>query len=72
MRFVRRLVRNGNSMHVSLDPRLIAWLQWSPQQELIVEATLDREVRIRPRRVEDPTAPGIPMTLDLTVPGSGR
>lgn len=72
MRFVRRLSRNGNSMTVSLDPRLIAWLQWTPQQELVVEATLDRKVLISLRRPEEINAPGLPMTLDLTAPGSTR
>ena len=72
MRFVRRLVKNGNSFHVSLDPRMLAWLQWSPQEELVVEAPLDREVRIRRRQVESIGVPVQPMTLDLSVPGSGR
>jgi len=72
MRYVRRLVRNGNSLHVSLHPRMVDWLQWRPGDQFVVEATLDREVRIRRVRAEDLAAPMQPFTLDSAVPGAGK
>ena len=72
MRFLRRLVRHGNSMHVSFPPQLINWLQWDSRRGLIVEATLDREVRVRLARPEDLDAAQMPMTLDNSTPGSPR
>jgi len=72
MKFTRRLVRHGNSLHVSLHPNMIQWLQWHAGQPLVIEATIDREVRIRLPRADDLEAPIQPMTLDLATPGSSR
>ena len=72
MRYIRRLVRNGNSLHVSMHPRMVDWLQWRPGDQFVVEATLDREVRIRRVRPEDLAAPIQPLTLDAAVPGAGK
>lgn len=72
MRFLRRLVRHGNSMHVSFPPEMLRWLQWDPQQGLIVEATLDREVRVRLARADDLSVPMQPITIDTVIPGAGR
>lgn len=72
MRFLRRLVRHGNSMHVSFPPEMIRWLQWNPQQGLVVEAQLDRTVVVRPARPDDMSVPQQPMTLDTVIPGAPR
>lgn len=59
-------------MHVSFPPQMIDWLQWTPQHGLIVEVTLEREVRVRLARSEDLSVPMQPITLDNSTPGAHR
>lgn len=72
MKFIRRLVRNGKSMHVSLHPRLIDHLRWRMGDGLVVELTLRDEVLVRRATAADMNASIQPMTIDLAPPGPAR
>jgi len=65
MKFLRRLVRNGASMHVCLHPRLIDHLRWRIGDGLIVELTQRDEVLVRRATAADMNATIQPMTIDF-------
>jgi len=72
VKFLRRLVKNGNSFQVSIPPEMRQFLQWNTHMGLVVEATIERTVVIRPARPDDMSVPMQPMVLDPTIPGGGR
>lgn len=59
MRYLQKLVRNGNSNQVTLPRQLMAWCDLIPAQPVIIEALEDKSIRIRAARENDfaPTRP---------------
>lgn len=72
MKVIRRLVRHGNSSHVSLPPRVLEFLGWRPGDPLCVEITMRKTIEIRPPDVSDLRATTQPMTLDDSLPVAAK
>jgi antitoxin component of MazEF toxin-antitoxin module len=47
MKFMNKLVRNGNSTAVTIPLRALEWLQWNAGQPVVVEILQDRSVLVR-------------------------
>lgn len=47
MRFLQKIVRNGNASQVTLPKQLLAWTDLIPGQPVIIEALEDKSIRIR-------------------------
>lgn len=53
MRYVQKIVRNGNSAQVTLPRHLMAWCELILGQAVIVETLEDKSIRIRALREND-------------------
>jgi antitoxin component of MazEF toxin-antitoxin module len=53
MRRLQKLVRCGNSTHVTLSPQMTTWLGWLPGESVIVELTENKTVVIRRPSADD-------------------
>jgi antitoxin component of MazEF toxin-antitoxin module len=53
MRGALRLVRNGNSTHVSIPKPVLEWLGWNPGELVWFEVREDRSITYRRPRTED-------------------
>lgn len=60
---MRRIVRNGNSTHVSLPQQLLDRLRWRPGDVVIVEEVDVDRISVRRARVGDLMAPGLPLEV---------
>ncbi len=69
MKSLRRIVRNGNSSHVSIPRDVLEYLRWRAGDPLIVEVTERMTLEVRPPNVTDLRSPGLPMTLEGAAPG---
>lgn len=47
MRYLQKIVQNGNSSQVTLGRALMAWCDLVPGQAIIVEALEDKSIRVR-------------------------
>ncbi|MGH9411322.1 MAG: hypothetical protein ACRD1V_17950 [Vicinamibacterales bacterium] len=56
MRELRRISRHGNSLHVSMAPRMIDYLRLRPGDLVVVEVTLRGTLEIRRAVPEDMNA----------------
>ena len=73
MKFIRRLVRHGNSSHVSIPPQVIDHLRWRAGDGMAVIVTEHGTLEIRRAVAADLQNAQIPpMTMDMAVPGAGR
>jgi antitoxin component of MazEF toxin-antitoxin module len=65
MKFLRRIVRNGNSSQVSIPRNLMDYLRWREGDPIIVELTEDMAILVRTPNVTDLRSTPMPMTLDV-------
>lgn len=63
----RNLVRNGNSTHVAIPPRVLEYLRWRAGDTLVVEVVDTDKLVIRMARVEDLRAPRLPEQIDANL-----
>lgn len=66
MRFLQKLVRNGNSTGVSIPRSVLVHLGWLPGQQVIGEVLEDQSIRIRLPREQDFAPIGKPQLLFTT------
>lgn len=53
MRYVQKLVRNGNTTHVAILRPVLLHLGWLPGSAVVVEVLEDKSLRIRALTLED-------------------
>ena len=53
MRYVQKLVRNGNTTHVAILRPVLLHLGWLPGSAVVVEVQEDKTLRIRALNLED-------------------
>lgn len=68
----RNLVRNGNSTHISMPPKMLAYLRWRAGDTLTIHVTDIDTIEVRLARVEDLRGPAVPEEIDANLQAAAK